>query len=494
MATLKELRNERIQKLEKLRKLGIDPFPAQAQKDFDNKEVVENFEKFENKEIVLAGRIITLRQHGAIIFADLHDQSGKIQLYIKEDSYISKDLTFENLKLLDAGDFIQATGKVTKTERGEISLLTTEIKLLAKSLRPLPDKRGGLKDSELIHRRRYVDLATNPERRALFERKAKFWEVNREFLKKQGFMEVETPILELIPGGADATPFTTHMNALDQDFYLRISPELYLKRLVGGGYEKVFTIGPNFRNEGLSHEHLPEFYNVEWYWAYADYRDNMEMIKEMFRYIANEVYGKTKFESKGHTFDLADEWEEIDYVETIKEKFEVDIFETSDKEILEILKKNKVSLPGTVNRNRLIDNLWKLIRKEVSGPAFLLNEPKFMSPLAKSKLDNPEITERFHIIIAGSENGNGYSELNDPFDQFERFKEQQSARDAGDKEAQMMDVDYVEMLEYGMPPNSGYAHGERLFWTLEGITAREGTLFPHMKPKLDNTTKEIYSL
>lgn len=494
MATLKELRDDRLKKLNKLRALNIDPFPSHSQKDISNNEVAENFDEHEGKEYTLAGRIMTWREHGSLIFADLHDESGKIQLYIKKDVYESKNLTFDNLGLLDSGDFIQATGVVTKTERGEISLLTKEIKLLTKSLRPLPDKHEGLKDPELIFRRRYIDLATNKERRELFKRKAKFWEVNRRFLENQGFMEVTTPILEQVPGGADAAPFVTHMNALDQDFYLRISPELYLKRLIGGGYEKVFTIGPNFRNEGLSPEHLPEYYAVEWYWAYADYKDNMKMITEMFRYIAKEVYGKTEFTRGEHTFDLADTWEEIDYPKVIKEKFAVDIFETSDEEILKILKENKVNLPGTINRLRLIDNLWKLIRKDISGPAYLINEPKFMSPLAKSKTDDPRLTERFHIILAGSELGNGYSELNDPIDQLERFKEQQAAKDAGDDEAQMMDIDFVEMLEYGMPPNSGYAHSERLFWALEDITAREGTLFPQMRHKMDETTREIYGI
>lgn len=302
-------------------------------------------------------------------------------------------------------------------------------------------------------------------------------------MQDHGFVEVETPVLETTTGGADARPFVTHMNALDQDYYLRISTELYQKRLIGAGFEKIYTLAPNFRNEGFDDEHLPEYYQIEWYWAYADYRDNMKLVQEMFRYIAEKVYGKTKFTSRGMEYDLADEWQEIDYAEIIKDKLGIDIFSSTEEEMLEVIKSKGVELSGAINRNRLIDNLWKIIRKTIAGPAFLVNEPKFMSPLAKSKPENPELTERFHVIIAGSELGNGYSELNNPVDQLERFQEQQTAREAGDEEAQMLDLDFVEMLEHGMPPTSGYAHSERLFWFLEDITAREGVLFPPLKPK-----------
>lgn len=489
----------RIEKLNKLRGMGIDPYPAKSQKDYPNAEVVENFAKFEGKEVTLTGRLMSWREHGSLVFADLQDFSGKIQLYIHQDDLEQADvktqtLGFADLGLLDVGDFVQVTGMVTKTQRGEISLQPKQIKILTKSLRPLPDKWEGVKDPEIIFRRRYIDLVMNRDHVELFKRKAKFWKVNREFMGKRGFTEVETPILEHVTGGADAKPFTTHHDALDQDFYLRISTELYQKRLIGGGFEKVFTLGPNFRNEGLSDEHLQEYYQIEWYWAYADYRDNMEMVKEMFRYVASEVYGTTKFTRGGQTFDLANEWEEIDYIKIIKEKLDVDIFKDSEEKMLKTLKDNGVKISGEINRNRLVDNLWKVIRKDVSGPAFLINEPKFMSPLAKSRADNPELTERFHVILAGSELGNGYSELNDPQDQLARFIEQQGAREAGDAEAQMLDIDFVEMLEYGMPPVSGYGHSERLFWFLENIPAREGTLFPQMRHKLDETTKEIYGI
>lgn len=499
MSRLTEMRQQRLEKLNKLREMGIDPFPAESHRTHLCQTVVNEFSNLENQTVTLTGRLMTLRDHGHLMFADLVDTSGKIQLYIRDNTLETTDVSkqtlgFEHLNLLDAGDIVEATGEVTKTQRGEISLLLKTIRLLTKTLRPLPDSWEGLKDPEIVFRRRYVDLLINPERRQMFERKAAFWKANRDFMAEHGFIEVETPVLEHVTGGADARPFVTHMNALDQDFFLRISTELYQKRLIGGGFEKVFTIGPNFRNEGLSDEHLPEYYQIEWYWAYADYRDNMRLVSDMVRTIAQKVYGRTTFTKGEHTFDLSQEWVEISYPDIIKEKLGIDIFTDSDETMMAKVRELGIKLDGLVNRQRLIDNLWKTIRKTISGPAFLVNEPKFMSPLAKSKLDNPELTQRFHIIIAGSELGNGYSELNDPLDQLARFQDQQAARDQGDDEAQMLDIDFVEMLEFGMPPTSGYAHSERLFWFLENVTAREGTLFPQLKHKLDSTTKEIYGL
>lgn len=496
---LQHQREERLAKIEQLKEIGINPYPAQSNKEFPNQTITQAFDEFEGKTVTLAGRLTSLREHGKVAFADLEDQSGKIQLFIRSDilqetSSEHQTIGFNHLKLIDPGDFVQATGEVTKTKTGQISLMVNELKLLTKSLRPMPTTRDELHDPETIFRRRYLDLATNPDRRSLFERKAKFWRVSREFMHEHGFIEVETPVLEHVTGGADARPFTTHMNALDQEFFLRISTELYQKRLIGGGYEKIFTIGPNFRNEGLSDEHLTEYYQLEWYWAYADYENNMQLVEALIKHIAKEVYGKTEFTTRGHTFNLDTNWERISYPDVIKERLGIDIFESTDEEMMTIIKANGVTLTGAINRNRLIDNLWKIIRKEISGPAFLINEPAFMSPLSKSKMSDPRLTERFHVIIAGSELGNGYSELNDPIDQLDRFREQQAARDAGDDEAQMLDIDFVEMLEYGMPPTSGYGQSERVFWFLEDVTAREGTLFPALRHKLDETTREIYNL
>jgi lysyl-tRNA synthetase class 2 len=486
-------RQQRINNLNKLRGIGINPYPSISQKDFSNKEIKDNFTKFENKTVILAGRLIAKREHGKLIFGDLQDASDTIQLAIKKDE-IEADLKngflgWTELKLIDVSDFIQVEGSISKTQQGEVTLFVKKLTLLSKSLRPMPTQ---IDDKEQQFRRRYIDLAINTKRQELFKRKSKFWEASREFMKENGFMEVETPVLEHVTGGADATPFMTHHNALDQDFYLRISTELYQKRLIGGGFEKIYTLGPNFRNEGLSDEHLQEFYQLEWYWAYADYRNNMELVKNLFRYIAKEVYGKTKFQTRGHSFDLSDDWEEISYPEIIKKKFDIDIFEDSDEKMLNKLKGAGVELGGAINRSRLIDNLWKVIRKEISGPAFLINEPAFMSPLAKAKTGDARLTERFHVIIAGSELGNGYSEINDPQYQLSQFLNQQAMRDKGDDEAQMLDIDYVEMLEYGMPPTSGYGQSERVFWYLEDITGREGTFFPQMRHEVEKLTKEFY--
>lgn len=486
-------RKQRLLNLQKLKDLNINPYPSHSKKDFKNSEVADNFSKFDNTIVTLSGRLLSKREHGKLIFGDLSDFSGKIQICIKKDE-IKTDLSksylgWSEFKLIDAGDFLQITGKISKTVQGEVTIFASLIVLLSKSLRPMPYK---LDDKELQFRRRYLDLTINEDRKKLFLRKSRFWQASRDFMKKNGFMEVETPVLEHVTGGADAKPFITHHNTLDQDFYLRISTELYQKRLVGGGFEKIYTLGPNFRNEGSSDEHLQEFYQLEWYWAYADYKENMKLVTKLFRYLANEVYGKTTFETRGHKFDLSQEWVEIDYVQIIKKTFGVDIFEDSNEKMLSKLKEAGIELSGAINRSRLIDNLWKVIRKDISGPAFLVNEPAFMSPLAKTKTDDPRLTERFHVIIAGSELGNGYTEINDPQYQLSQFLDQQNMRDSGDDEAQMLDIDYVEMLEYGMPPTSGYGQSERVFWFFENISGKEGTLFPQLRNEVEKLTKEIY--
>lgn len=499
MSSFDEIRRLRLEKVKSLRKLGINPYPAQSTKDYTNTEVVEKYDTLVDKNIHVTGRIISWREHGTLIFCHLQDQSGKLQIFINKKDLSKTDikkqtLGAEDLKLLDIGDFIEVYGKVNKSIRGEVSVFPGDIKLLSKSLRPLPEKWSGLTDPEIIFRRRYLDLIMNPERKDLFIRKSKFWQQTRHFLNDHGFIEVETPVLELVTGGADAKPFITHHNALDQDFYLRISTELFQKRLIGGGFEKIFTLAPNFRNEGIDDEHLQEYYSAEWYWAYADYTNNMDLVEELYKYLAKSIYGKTEFTKGKHTFDLAKKWERISYADLIKKRFSVDIFNDSEEKILELLKKQHIDTKGLNNRGRIVDNLWKIVRQEISGPIFVIDEPKFSSPLAKSKADNEAVTERFHCIIAGSELGNGYSELNDPVDQFERFKEQQDNREKGDEESQMMDIDFVEMLEWAMPPTSGFGFSERLFWFLEGITAREGTLFPQVKYDLSEETKKTYHL
>ena len=498
MATLKELRESRLHKLAEIKKLGIDPFPAISHKDYSNKHILENFDSLEGNEVNVTGRIFSIRGHGKLSFIDIKDASSTLQLVLKEVDIVNADykyseLNFSDLHLLDTGDFIEATGKVFKTQRGEKSIEVLKIRLLTKSLRPMPDKWDGLKDKETRLRRRYLDTTINQDVFDRFVRRAKFWEATRLFLRERGFLEINVPVLEQIPGGADANPFITHMDAVDQDFFLRISHELQLKRLIGGGYEKVYEIGPRFRNEGLSDEHLPEHMAMEFYWAYASWSEGMEMVKDMFNYIINYVYGEKKiFNIKGYEVDFSKEWEIIDFNNIMKERFGLDIHNCSLKDLEEVFKKEKLPMKDCVNIPRAVDTLWKKIRKTIIGPAFLVNHPKYISPLSKAKIEELHIAERFQPIIAGSELGNGWSENNNPLDQLNSFMEQQKMREAGDNEAQWLDIDYIEMLEYGMPPTFGWGHSERVFWFLEDVTAREGVPFPQLKFELDDSTKEIY--
>ncbi|HLC93383.1 MAG TPA: amino acid--tRNA ligase-related protein, partial [Patescibacteria group bacterium] len=404
------------------------------------------------------------------------------------------ELGFSDLYLLDSGDFVEGTGTVTKTQRGEISVEVNKLRILTKTLRPLPDKWDGLKDREIRMRRRYLDTNINEDIYQRFIRRAKFWEAHREFFKHRGFLEINIPVLEMVPGGADATPFVTHMDAINQDFYLRISQELYLKRLIGGGYQKVFEIGPRFRNEGLSDEHLPEHMAMEFYWAYADWEEGMDFIKQLFDYVLDNVYKRKNFTIRGFEVDFSKDWEVIDFAKIMNKHYGIDVYSVKLQDVKKLLKEHNLKSDFDINLHRGIDYLWKNVRKTVGGPAFLINHPKYISPLSKSKVENPAVTERFQPIIAGSELGNGWSEINDPIDQLERFKEQQYLRDQGDQEAQWLDIDYVEMLEYGMPPTFGYGHSERVFWFLEDVTAREGVPFPQLKHELDPVTKEIYGL
>lgn len=482
-ATEKELIEVRKNKLAEIKKLGINPYPSKSEKNISTKEIVEKKEELisSKKEVTAAGRIMSLRGHGKLIFADIEDESGKIQAAFKLD--ILGEKPFELIKLLDLGDFIEVKGNIFITNSGELTIESYEIRLLAKAIRPLPDQWSGLKDEETRLRKRYLDLILDTEVRDLFIKRAKFWQSTRDFLIHKGFLEVETPVLETTAGGADATPFITHHDALDLDIYLRISMgELWQKRLIVGGFEKTFEIGRQFRNEGMSREHLQDYTQMEFYWGYANYEDSMKLVQELYRYIAKETFGTSKFKIGKFEIDLDAEWPKIDYVATIKEKLNIDVLASTDEELKAKLKELHIGFDQKDGRGRLIDQLWKSIRKEIAGPAFLVNHPVEVSPLAKRKEDNPKQVERYQVIIAGSENGNGYSELNDPIDQNERFEEQAKMREAGDTEAQMHDADFVEALEYGMPPTSGFGFSERLFAFLVNKPMREAQLFPLMKP------------
>lgn len=481
---LEDYRNERLKKLEEIKARGIDPYPAKSHRNTKISDVVDHFDEKQGQEVTIAGRIVAIRSFGKLVFIKLRDYFGEVQIFMKASSEETPEgmLGAKDVRLLDLGDFIEATGKVDKSQTGEISVFSDFVRLLTKTLRPLPEK---FTNKEERYRRRYVDMNVNPEVRERLVRRSKFWQATRDYMNAHGFIEVNIPVLEHTTGGADATPFTTHMNALDEDFYLRISHELPLKRLLGGGFEKVYDIGPRFRNEGVDDEHLPEHIAFESYAAYEDYEDGMKLYEEMIKYVAKETWGTLKFNVGGFEIDLDQEWPRVRYADLLMDKYGVDVFNPDREQLVRILKENGVEVDEKTTTNHLIDNVWKLIRKTSAGPYWLIEEPLSLSPLAKIVPERPLVTQRFHPIIAGTEMGNGYSELNDPLDQLDRFNEQQAARDAGDDEAQMLDMDFVEMLEYGMPPACGWGNSERNFWLLEGVPGREAVPFPTMKAKED---------
>jgi lysyl-tRNA synthetase, class II len=479
-------REERINKLKKLESLEINPYPAKAKRDYEIADFLNNFDNLSalQKNLYLVGRIKSIRSHGNLSFAHIEDVSGKIQL-----AFSKKELGDENykkfIKLIDVADFIEVNGQAFLTHKGEKSLMIKDWKILSKAIRPLPDSWYGLKDEEERYRRRYLDIIANSEVREMIEKRAKFWQATRTFLLNKGFLEVETPVLETSPGGADAQPFTTHHNALDIPVYLRISTgELWQKKLMIAGFEKTFEIGRQFRNEGMDADHLQDYTQMEFYLAYANYEDGMNLVTEMFRYIAQETFGKTQFTIKNFKIDLNDEWKRYDYRQTVLDYTGIDVLKTNEKEIKKKLDELKVVYDEKgFNLTRAIDNLWKYCRKQIPGPGFLINTPITVSPLAKRDEKNPALAQRFQPIIAGSELGNGYSELNNPLDQEERFKEQQKLREAGDQEAQRHDQDFIEALEYGMPPTCGFGFSERLFSYLMNKSSRECQIFPLMRPK-----------
>jgi len=483
-------REDRLQKLGQLKQQDIDPYPARSQRTHFTQEVLEDFKNLEQSgdKVTVAGRLMSKRSHGNLTFAQLCDDQGRIQV-----AFSKKDVGPENYKTLskmvDRGDFVEVTGYCFVTHKQEQSIMASDWKILTKSIRPLPEKWHGLQDEEERLRRRYLDILMNPEVKDMVKKRAEFWKAVREFLTDKGFLEVETPVLEVTPGGADAQPFVTHHNALDIDVYLRISMgELWQKRLMVAGLEKTFEIGRQFRNEGMDAEHLQDYTQMEFYWAYANYEDGMKLVEELYKYVAQQTFGTLKFNIKGFEVDLGQKWEVYDYRQTVKDFTGVDILKASQEEIRQKL--DELNIPYEqegFNITRAIDNLWKYCRRQIAGPGFLVGVPKIVSPLAKQDPNNPELTQRFQPIIAGSEMGNGYSELNDPVDQAERFAQQQRMREEGDEEAQMYDREFVEALEYGMPPTCGFGMSERVFSFLMNRSAREAQIFPLMRPRSDNS-------
>lgn len=494
MATLQDYRDERLRKLEELKNLGVNAYPAKASRTHMAGEIAPKFADLEGQEVTVAGRIMGLRKFGKLAFVVLKDASGQVQLFLRDGDVApleagSSTLGMKELPLLDTGDFVEATGVVMKTQTGEISVGVKTLRLLTKALRPLPTE---LTNKEERFRRRYVDMSVNQDVHDRFVRRSTFWQATRDYLNNNGFTEVNTPVLEHTTGGADANPFVTRMDALGQDFYLRISQELPLKRLLGGGFEKVYDIGPRFRNENYTDEHLPEHIAMEWYWAYANWEDGMKFMEDMFKSVLQRTFGMQQFKLGNFDVDMSGKWEVWDYATVIKDRYGIDVYESSLDEVKKALADNNLEVEKTENRARGIDKLWKNIRKDVAGPVWLVNTPKFISPLAKSNPDNEATVQRFQPVIAGSEMGNGFSELNDPVDQLNRFIEQQAMRDAGDDEAMMLDIDFIEMLEYGMPPACGWGYSERVFWVFEGVTAREGVPFPQLRSDIDPSTRAIY--
>jgi lysyl-tRNA synthetase class 2 len=484
MSSIDDIKEVRLKKLNTLKEKGIDPYPAFTKREISLKKAVEDFASLSSsgESKWISGRIMSIRGQGAIIFVTLFDGTASFQGLLKKDVLGEEKLNLFN-ECIDIGDFIEIQGTFFETKRGEKTCEAVDWRILTKTILPLPEKWHGLTDDDERYRKRYLDILMNPDLRALLEKKSKFWKATRDFMIGEGFLEVETPTLEVTTGGAEARPFKTFHNDYDIPVYLRISVgELWQKRLMSAGLPKTFEIGRVYRNEGSSPEHLQEFTNMEFYWAYASYNEGMELVERLYKHIANEVFGTTKFSVRGYEFDLANPWPKIDYRETVLEKTGVDILKASVEEMEAVAKKLDIKYEGG-NRERLIDTLWKYCRKTISGPAFLVHHPKIVSPLSKSLPENPELTERFQPLIAGSELGNGFSELNDPVDQRERFELQQKLIERGDDEAMMPEWDFVEMLEHGMPPTCGFGFGERFFAVLSGESIREAATFPLMKPR-----------
>lgn len=488
-----DIRSERLRKIEILKEAGLDPYPVSAGLDMTLQVFLTSFDELDQsgQAITIGGRVMAIRGQGGIMFADLFDGTARVQAVVQKTEMETLNDGFFELfaKTVDVGDFISVTGEAFETKRGEKSVQATKWQMLAKSLLPIPDAWFGLKDEELKLRERYLSILLDPELRALFERRERFWQTIREFYIERNFFEAETPILESTPGGADARPFETHHHALDIQVYLRISLELWLKRLLIAGFPKVFEIGRIFRNEGQSREHLQDYTQLESYEAFKDMRDGMKSVQELYRRIVINVYGRYSFSIGDHTVDFADNWEEIDFCLQIQKRFSVDPLSCTEDEAIQAVRNAQIEISEALNKTRAIDHLWKVIRKGISGPAFLVNVPVYLEPLAKRSTNNSGTVERFQVILAGSEMGKGFSELNDPQDQRARFEEQQKMRDAGDPEAQRLDEDYVRAMEYGMPPAFGFGMSERLFSFLENRPAHEAQLFPLLRPK-DAQNKE----
>lgn len=483
---LNEILRIRREKLKELQGSGADPFKiVKYDVTHHTGEIISNFEEYEGKTVSIAGRLMSKRGMGKSTFCDLQDRDGRIQLYARINDLGEE--AYDSFKKLDIGDIIGVKGYVFKTRMGEISVHLESYTLLSKALRPLPEKFHGLKDQDTRYRQRYLDLIVNPEVKNTFITRSKIISAIRRFLDARGFLEVDTPILNTIPGGAAAKPFITHHNTLDMDMYLRIAPELYLKRLIVGGLERVYELGRMFRNEGMSIKHNPEFTMMEVYQAYTDYHGMMELAENLISSVCQEVLGTLKIEYQGEVIDLTPPWTRLTMTEAVKKYTGVDFDTiTTDEEARRVAREKNLPLEGNPVRGEILNMMFEeFVEANLVQPTFIMDYPVEISPLTKRKPDKPELTERFEIFIVGREFGNAYSELNDPIDQRERFIAQVKKREAGDEEANMMDEDFLIALEHGLPPTGGLGIGiDRLIMLLtNSYSIRDVLLFPTMKPK-----------
>ncbi|MFA6145892.1 MAG: lysine--tRNA ligase [Patescibacteria group bacterium] len=478
----------RIEKLEKIKSSQVNPYPALSERSHTVKQAIDDFDKLSEKEtlVSLVGRLVLLRLHGKACFANLEDGTGRFQIFFAQDNVGEKEYQFFN-ENVDVGDFLEIKGHLFITKRGEKTIKATSWKLLSKALLPLPEKWHGLSDVETRYRQRYLDLIANQEVRDIFVKRTKMIKLIRDFFNQRDYMEVSTPVLQGIAGGAIARPFITHNHALDIDLYLRIAPELYLKRLIIGGFERVYEIAKCFRNEGIDASHNPEFTQIEFYQSYADYNVLMKLTEELFEYLLSNLEEKLTIEYQNNTLNFKPPYPRLEFRQAIKNETGLDIEEYRDlKGLIEQVKKLGITVEKSWDRGKILDELFKeRVRPKLINPTFLIHHPIELSPLAKKCPDNPNYVERFQLLVAGMEICNAFSELNDPLDQESRFNEQDKLREKGDQEAQGLDEDFVKALKYGMPPTAGEGIGiDRLALILTNTcNIREVILFPILRPK-----------
>ncbi len=481
------LRLQKIREVEELREKGINPYPYRFNVENKLSEIHEKFDslesggKVEDAKLSTAGRVMAIRYHGKSIFFVIQDSTAKLQCYLN----VSIGEKFEIFKeYIKVGDFVGVRGFPFKSHTGELSIFVESYEILSKAIRILPEKWHGLTDKEKIYRQRYVETIVNRDAFERFKTRYQIIRMIRDFMNSEGFLEVETPILQFVTGGATARPFATHLNVFDIDMYMKIAHELYLKRYVVGGYEAVYEINKCFRNEGVSYKHNPEFTMMECYKAYADYNDMMDLTERLITHVIEEVNGTLKITYQGREVDFSRPWKRVKMRDYIREHLGVDILEDSDNKMVEVLKAHN-ALPPVMERGHYIEKLWDLVEDTVVDPTFLIDHPVDISPLAKRHREDPRLTERFEVIILGNELANAFSELNDPIDQRKRFESQAALRQAGDEEAQMMDYDFLRALEYGMPPTGGLGIGiDRLvMFATNAPTIKEVIAFPLVRPE-----------